>query len=109
MKKVYAKADAHEQHIGKPPKGGALLMPGLRPSALHTAEDQGDGAGLWVLDPEIVWLQEMEDSDKVLPRHIEDLWEAIGINKAPDYIKGVYADKKTKRANKPPEKEKPKK
>lgn len=102
MKAVYGIPETDRQYIGRAPSG-AVLMDTVRPSTLHTCSTGGcaEGSGKWILDPEVVWIKDMEESDKYMPRHIEELWDVIGIENAPTYTQGVYNQKKAKRAEKP--------
>ncbi len=47
------------------------------------------------------WLRDMSEADVNMPRHIEDLWDVIGLAGAPQFIKDNHANKKTVRARKP--------
>lgn len=96
VKAVYAEHSCTEQHVGYAPSG-ALLMPGLRPSKDHVCFDQGDGTGIWGIDQDVVWEKDMEASDTKMSRAIEELWDAVGITKAPIYTQQIHADKKALR------------
>ena len=46
------------------------------------------------------WQQEMSATDINMPRYIEDIWDVIGIENAPDYTKSAYQNKKVLRGRK---------
>ena len=98
--KVYAKIGSFEQHIGKAPFG-AILMPFERPSKNHICVDQGDGTGVWELDLTLQWKEDMVSSDSLMTQAIEEIWDVIGINKAPIETQNIYNEKKIIRSKKP--------
>lgn len=51
--------------------------------------------------PTEIWEASMQASDSIMSRHIEELWDAIGIDKAPTYTKEKHAEKKLLRDSKP--------
>jgi hypothetical protein len=106
-----------------------LVVPGIDGPVIHPTHDQYLLAG-WVLKvapvigenqyqggtiitdtewtyqvidktPAEIWEKSMQASDSIMSRAIEELWDAIGIDKAPDYTKEKHATKKALRAQKP--------
>lgn len=82
---------------------GAVLMNEERPTPLHECSTEGcaEGFGIWVVNETKVWEADMTASDTKMTRAIEELWDAIGISKAPLNTQSFYADKKALRAKKP--------
>lgn len=48
-----------------------------------------------------LWEREMAQSDSQMSRDLEDLWDAVGISKAPQVVKDKYDAKKAIRATRP--------
>lgn len=49
----------------------------------------------------VPWLSEMRATDNGMTRQAEDLWDALGLDAAPQHTKDVHAAKKAVRASKP--------
>lgn len=47
------------------------------------------------------WLRDIAKSDAAMPRWVEDLWDAVGVENAPQEVKDNHAAKKTLRGQKP--------
>ncbi len=103
MKEIYAVPGETRQHICKArhAPSGAVSMDAARPSEDHVCFDRGDGTGVWAIDPNKVWERDMVESDNKLPRWAEDIWDVIGVDKAPPYIRSAHEKKKQYRARKP--------
>ena len=98
--KVYGVPGYNIQYIGKAPSG-AVLVSEQRPTMNHICVDNSDGTGSWTFDEYRKWAEDMAASDADMPRWAEDLWEAVGVSKAPTYVQEQYNYKKTLRSTKP--------
>ncbi|MFC1567325.1 hypothetical protein ACFL3R_00625 [Thermodesulfobacteriota bacterium] len=47
------------------------------------------------------WKEEIAETDKLMSRQVEDVWDVIGIDKADAFAKEVHAKRKKIRARKP--------
>lgn len=103
MEAYYAIPGETEQSFCKPrhaPKG-AVLMNVPRPSENHVCRTEGcaDGFGVWLIDEMAVWIEEI--GAETMSREVEEIWDVIGIQSAPEYTKEKYNRKKEIRGRKP--------
>ena len=63
--------------------------------------DWNEQTQTWDVDVLAQWEQEMVESDKEMPRYLEDIWDAVGIENADPFVRAKYNAKKSKRNEKP--------
>jgi hypothetical protein len=100
---IYAISGGTDQYSCKAKQAptGALVMEIGRPNPTDICQDNGDGTGSWVADDLAVWEAEIAETDAVLPRYMEDLYNAN-----PGLVRGGwteenYQNKKEIRGRKP--------
>jgi len=84
-KDIYAVPGKKKQHIGKA-VSGTVLMLDKRPTGKYICKDQGDGTGIWVLDPV---------ASAEIP--IQDALDSVkNINDLVSFLKKAFAKNSTK-------------
>lgn len=63
--------------------------------------DWDDDSETWNIDKMAEWVFDMEQSDSIMSRGEERVWDSVGIDNADQYVKDLYDQKKELRNKKP--------
>jgi|ETNvirenome_6_85_1030632.scaffolds.fasta_scaffold17194_2 hypothetical protein len=85
-----------KQRIANANGGEVFDMPADQAKALQAEWDQYESDR-----PMMDWEAAMNQTDEAMPRYVEDMWDYIGVDNAPQKTQELIAAKKAMRAEKP--------